>query len=296
MTPAKRRKTSTSSPPAPGNATSDVRPLQPARAQRDHSSPDADLDVEPDVLLCPITRVMFRDPVMVVESGHTYERSAILSHFERNGPKDPLTRLALSSTKVMTNWAVRQMVRDKHPDVTPRPHEAPHGFRHHMDYLAPYSTPLHVASKFGHDTVVKNLIEAGGEIGRHDDAGYTPLDWAAYFGHEGLIPMLLPEPMHLTHLFGYSIMEIASVMGHDIFVKTLFFYVAKSDLKSRKALNIGTRNNGALHLSPRQLKDIPWHGSPLKISMQSANTLASMQSANTLAVEDLHANGARIGK
>ena len=59
-------------------------------------------------------------PVMVVESGHTYERSAILSHFERNGPKDPLTRLALSSTKVMTNWAVRQMVRDKHPDVTPR--------------------------------------------------------------------------------------------------------------------------------------------------------------------------------
>ena len=174
---------------------------------------------------------MFRDPVMVVESGHTYERSAILSHFERNGPKDPLTRLALSSTKVMTNWAVRQMVRDKHPDVTPRPHEAPHGFRHHMDYLAPYSTPLHVASKFGHDTVVKNLIEAGGEIGRHDDAGYTPLDWAAYFGHEGLIPMLLPEPMHLTHLFGYSIMEIASVMGHDIFVKTLFFYVAKSDLK-----------------------------------------------------------------
>ena len=111
------------------------------------------------MLLCPITRVMFRDPVMVVESGHTYERSAILSHFERNGPKDPLTRLALSSTKVMTNWAVRQMVRDKHPDVTPRPHEAPHGFRHHMDYLAPYSTPLHVASKFGHDTVVKNLIK-----------------------------------------------------------------------------------------------------------------------------------------
>ena len=80
-------------------------------------------------------------------------------------------------------------------------------------------------------SVVKNLIEAGGGIGRRDDVGYTPLDWAAYFGHEGLIPMLLPEPMHLTHLFGYSIMEIASVMGHDIFVKTLFFYVAKSDLK-----------------------------------------------------------------
>ena len=72
----------------------------------------ADLDAEPEVLLCPITRTMFRDPVMVVESGHTYERSAVLAHFDRNGAKDPLTRRALSSTKVMTNWVVRQFVQD----------------------------------------------------------------------------------------------------------------------------------------------------------------------------------------
>ena len=84
-------------------------------------TPDADLDAEPEVLMCPITRTMFRDPVMVVESGHTYERSAILSHFEHNGAKDPLTNRALSSTKVMKNWAVRQIVQawlDKHPGVT----------------------------------------------------------------------------------------------------------------------------------------------------------------------------------
>jgi leucine-rich repeat protein SHOC2 len=82
----------------------------------------ADLDAEPEVLMCPITRTMFRDPVMVVDSGHTYERSAILSHFERNGAKDPYTNCALSSTKVMTNWAVRQNVQawlDRHPGVTP---------------------------------------------------------------------------------------------------------------------------------------------------------------------------------
>ena len=65
---------------------------------------------------------MFRDPVFVFDSGHTYERSAILSHFWRNGAKDPLTRRALSSTKVMTNWAMRNVVQawlDKHPGVTP---------------------------------------------------------------------------------------------------------------------------------------------------------------------------------
>ena len=123
MAPAKRQKTSTSSQLASGNATSDARPLQPAHAHRDLSASDADLVVEPEVLLlCPITRTMFRDPVVVVDSGHTYERSAVLSHFERDGAKDPLTGRALSSTTVTTNRTVRQMVRDwldRHPDVTP---------------------------------------------------------------------------------------------------------------------------------------------------------------------------------
>ena len=74
------------------------------------------------MLICPITRTMFRDPVVVVDSGHTYERSAVLAHFRCNGAKDPLTRRALSSTKVMTNWAMRNVVQDwldKHPGVTP---------------------------------------------------------------------------------------------------------------------------------------------------------------------------------
>ena len=123
MAPSKRRKTYAASEPVSGNTTQGVRTRRSAGARGDlPDAPDADLDSEPEELLCPITRTMFRDPVMVVESGHTYERSAILSHFERNGAKDPLTRRALSSTKVMTNWAMRNVVQDwldKHPGVTP---------------------------------------------------------------------------------------------------------------------------------------------------------------------------------
>jgi leucine-rich repeat protein SHOC2 len=123
MAPSKRRKTSAVSQPASGNASSGVRTRRSASARGDlPDAPDADLDAEPEVLMCPITRAVFRDPVMVVDSGHTYERSAILSHFDRNGAKDPLTRRALSSTKVMTNWAMRNVVQDwldKHPGVTP---------------------------------------------------------------------------------------------------------------------------------------------------------------------------------
>ena len=100
-----------------------VRTLRIGRSRRDlPDTPDADLDAEPEVLMCPITRTMFRDPVFVVVSGHTYERSVILSHFEHNGAKDPLTNCALSSAKVKTNWAMRNVVQDwvdKHPGVTP---------------------------------------------------------------------------------------------------------------------------------------------------------------------------------
>ena len=111
MAPSKRRKRSAASQPASGNASSGVRTRRSTSARGDlPDAPDADLDAEPEELLCPITRTMFRDPVVVVDSGHTHERSAILSHFERNGAKDPLTRRALSSTKVMTLWSVRQIV------------------------------------------------------------------------------------------------------------------------------------------------------------------------------------------
>jgi leucine-rich repeat protein SHOC2 len=123
MAPSKRRKTSAVSQPASGNASSGVQTRRSANAPGDPpNAPDADLDAEPEELMCPITRAVFRDPVFVVDSGHTYERSAILSHFERNGAKDPLTRRALSSTKVMTDWAMRNVVQawlDKHPGVTP---------------------------------------------------------------------------------------------------------------------------------------------------------------------------------
>ena len=82
MAPSKRRKTSAASEPVSGNTTQGVRARRSAGARGDvPDAPDADLDAEPEELLCPITRTMFRDPVMVFDSGHTYERSAVLAGF-----------------------------------------------------------------------------------------------------------------------------------------------------------------------------------------------------------------------
>ena len=75
----------------------------------------------PGNLVCPISFNMFRDPVMVVESGHTYDRNEITQHFAHNN-RDPKTNLRLRSTRVVTNWGVRDAVEEwlnRHPDVTP---------------------------------------------------------------------------------------------------------------------------------------------------------------------------------
>jgi len=68
MAPSKRRKTSAVSQPASGNASSGVQTRRSANARGDlPDAPDADLDAEPEELMCPITRAVFRDPVMVVD-------------------------------------------------------------------------------------------------------------------------------------------------------------------------------------------------------------------------------------
>ena len=75
---------------------------------------------EPYHLLCPITHEMFRDPVMVVVSGHTYERAAIERRLREHGT-DPLTRDRTREAPV-TNRGIRNAVQawlDENPGVTP---------------------------------------------------------------------------------------------------------------------------------------------------------------------------------
>merc|ERR1711972_1073797 len=74
---------------------------------------------EPQELLCPITHVMFRDPVMVPEAGRTYERSGLESFWRHSGRVvDPLSNRALKHTSMFTNWDKRSEVQsflEQHP-------------------------------------------------------------------------------------------------------------------------------------------------------------------------------------
>ena len=65
------------------------------------------MDEVTDILKCPITMVVMREPV-VADDGHTYERSAIAEWVKRKGTS-PLTRERMSSHFV-PNMAVRKMI------------------------------------------------------------------------------------------------------------------------------------------------------------------------------------------
>ena len=88
-------------------------------AKREDMSPGA---CEPSALLCPITHEMFRDPVVVIASGHTYERSAILRHFYIRDT-DPCTNAVVHDKMVVQNVQTRKCVQqwlDSNPGRTPK--------------------------------------------------------------------------------------------------------------------------------------------------------------------------------
>lgn len=75
----------------------------------------------PSAFICPITYEMFRDPVVVIASGQTYERGAILRHF-RSSEIEPCSSERVGDKTIIENWALRRAMQewlDANPDKTP---------------------------------------------------------------------------------------------------------------------------------------------------------------------------------
>ena len=75
---------------------------------------------EPSTLCCPISSVLFRDPVLVPLSGHTYERSSLELFWDNSKggsrdqgwPRDPMTNVQLMDTTVYPNLVIRHQVQE----------------------------------------------------------------------------------------------------------------------------------------------------------------------------------------
>lgn len=88
---------------------------------------DASLDDVPQSFLCPISYKLMLDPVIMLQSGQSYDRESIESWLKRGGRKnDPVTGMELKTTAYCTNWALRDVIRQwatdhGHSLPTPKP-------------------------------------------------------------------------------------------------------------------------------------------------------------------------------
>eukprot|EP00245_Coleochaete_scutata_P000824 TRINITY_DN1098_c0_g1_i1.p1 TRINITY_DN1098_c0_g1~~TRINITY_DN1098_c0_g1_i1.p1 ORF type:complete len:383 (-),score=62.25 TRINITY_DN1098_c0_g1_i1:494-1642(-) len=64
----------------------------------------------PSYFICPITYQVMNDPVLVLESGHTYERMAIQRWFGAGNRTDPKTNQKLTTTAFGPNLALRGLI------------------------------------------------------------------------------------------------------------------------------------------------------------------------------------------
>lgn len=53
------------------------------------------------------------------------------------------------------------------------------------------TTPIAWAEKYGHEEVIKLLLEKDADPESKDRGGLTPLSWAAKNGHEAVVKLLL---------------------------------------------------------------------------------------------------------
>ena len=89
------------------------------------------MDPNTAAITCPITGNIMTDPVMIVESGQTYQRSDILEWFKecRNNNKtltDPITGKVLINSTLVENWAIRSLISSAgHPLVNQQMPNAP---------------------------------------------------------------------------------------------------------------------------------------------------------------------------
>jgi hypothetical protein len=65
----------------------------------------------PDSFRCPITQDVMVDPVIVTETGHTYERSAI-EQWLRTHNTDPNTNVQLRSNNLIPNHSLRSSIQE----------------------------------------------------------------------------------------------------------------------------------------------------------------------------------------
>ena len=140
-------------------------------------------------------------------------------------------------------------------------HTFEHQFhRYPLDSLEEFSnfTGLHCASMFGLVDVARALIETDSfDVSGMDEAGATPLIWAARNGHEGVVQLLLGQEdvdPYWPDSYGKTPISWAAENGHEAVVKLLLGRKSVSPgrpaRKDRTRISRAARNGCGAVLEP----------------------------------------------
>jgi len=67
----------------------------------------------PAQFICPITQEVFQDPVVLGESGQTYDRSALVKALEAKPGVDPITNCTVGNAQFAPNHLIRSMMAEQ---------------------------------------------------------------------------------------------------------------------------------------------------------------------------------------
>jgi serine/threonine-protein phosphatase 6 regulatory ankyrin repeat subunit B len=98
-------------------------------------------------------------------------------------------------------------------------------------------TPLHFATEYGEDEIVKMLIDAGADVNVQSDwNGSTPLYWAAKYKRLGIVKILIDAKAYLDvqDVWGNTPLHMATVNGYIEVVRMLVEAGAKIDIPNNR--------------------------------------------------------------
>jgi ankyrin repeat protein len=84
-------------------------------------------------------------------------------------------------------------------------------------------TALHRAARYGHEAVVRLLVEQGADVEARDEVGWTALHWAARYGHEVVVRLLVERGVDVgaRDEDGWTALHSAADNGHEAVVRLL---------------------------------------------------------------------------
>ncbi|KAG1659118.1 hypothetical protein FOA52_015911 [Chlamydomonas sp. UWO 241] len=153
----------------------------------------SDLETVPNDYCCPVSHDIMWDPVLLVETGHTYNRHSLQTWFQRGNRTCPKTNRRLKSLLVATNWTLRSLIESwaaQHGIPMPTGPEWQHRLLRGPGNGEPSSSsPCTTLATVAGGSVSGTMDADGGMVlvghnGSGDDAGPVPEAWTFFQGYD----------------------------------------------------------------------------------------------------------------